>query len=266
MTAPNVSKEKVAQLVLDEAQKIQEGPIRALLAEFGNLHNIDPQHNFFDAKQEVVADVGYFPGPKKKYALHLVNAEGVVVDEREDKGLIVRRSDYPQFTKEKVAELLALLVEAKSLSFSKVREHIDKTRGEIIELIELGDRQIARPVSFTKPLSQYSVMPMHIKGMLLFNEIEYNYFEPGVRGYMYRIRGIDQNLAPDHVRSRLPMVTIANNIVIPFEEDRLPEYYIIDKAAMLDFTWDDRVNELITPIKGKLGYKSDEMQGLTVTW
>lgn len=261
----NKTKDQIIQTVLSESNHLSENVIKKLLLKFGEMHNISPEYNFFEAKQEVVSDVGYFPGPKKKYALHIVNKEGVDVDKRDDKGLIVRRSDYPQFTKDSINEVLKMIVETETISFSKIREYIDEIRNKMVELISVGSKEIARPVSFTKPLREYKTMPMHIKGMLMFNSIEYNYFEPGTKGYMYRILGVDLDLAPDKIRDVLPSSTIENNIVIPYEEASLPDYYIIDKEAILNFAWNDRVDEIIEPIKNKLGYEVP-VENLAILW
>jgi hypothetical protein len=262
-----LSKEEITQLVLKEAKQLQTTVIKNFLQEFGSLRNISPEYNFFNAKQEVVADVSYFPGPKKKYALHIINKENVSVDKKDIKGLIVRRSDYPLFTKIKILELIDMLLAGEKISFINVNKHIMSTREQISNMIESRSKEIARPVSFTKPLSEYKVMPMHIKGIMLWNKIEYNYFEPGTKGYMFRILGIDPLTAPEHIQKNIVGMNIPNNIVIPYEEEKLPDYYIIDKTAMLSFSWDDRVNEMIEPLKDSLGRRRiNELAELVVKW
>lgn len=240
--------EEITQIVLEESKKLQKVINEELLPEFAKLHNISLDHNYFDAKQEVVASRAYFPGPKKKYSLRLCNMEGVPVDENEDKGLITRRSDYPPLTKQRIQEILDVLVKDEKVSFSKIKGIIETTRNEMLRLIKEGSKVLARPSSFTKPLIEYKTMPMHIKGMLMWNSLEYENFRPGTKGYLYRIKGVDVYKAPPSVLSRLENTNIANNIVIPEDVDVLPDYYEIDVDAMIQFAWDGRVDELIEPI------------------
>jgi hypothetical protein len=89
---------------------------------------------------------------------------------------------------------------------------------------------------------------MHIKGMLLWNGLEYENFIPGTKGYLFKIMGVDTFNAPKRIIEKLSNVNVGNVIVIPEDVELLPKYYIIDTVAMMSFAWDDRVNELIAPI------------------
>ena len=57
----------------------------------------DTQH-YFELKQEVVLDRGYFAG-KRRYAQHIVNKEGVPIDELDVKGLDLMKSNFPPLFK-----------------------------------------------------------------------------------------------------------------------------------------------------------------------
>lgn len=240
--------EEIIQLVLDESKKLQTIINEELLTEFSRLHNISLNHNYFDAKQEVVASRAYFPGPKKKYSLRLCNSEGVPVDENDDKGLITRRSDYPPLTKKRIQQILDVLVKDEKVTFSKIKTIIETTRTEMLDLISKGSKVLARPSSFTKPLIEYKTIPMHIKGMLLWNALEYENFRPGTKGYLYRIKGIDVYKSPPNILTKLENAQVGNSIVIPEDVEVVPPYYELDVDAMISFAWDDRVSELIEPI------------------
>jgi len=247
-----LSNDEITKLVLIESKKLQKIINEHFLPKFAQLHNIDPEHNFFDAKQEIIARKAYFPGVKKKYCLQLSNMEGIPVDEQEVRGLITRRSDYPSITKKRIKQLLDLLVKEDVVSFSAIRELIKENREELLILIRNGDKQASRPVSFTKPLDEYKVRPMHIKGMLLWNSLEYEYFVPGTRGYLFRIKAVDPYNSPDAVKKKLTGLEVGNAICLPGEEISLPDYYKLDVDAMISFAWDDRINELITPIQSRI--------------
>lgn len=256
---------EIIDIVLTESLQLSDIINNDLLVKFALLHNIPKENSYFNAKQEVVARRGYFPGAKKKYSLHLVNMEGVTVDEEESKGLVTRRSDYPEITKDGIKELLNLLVKSDKVSFTKIRKLIEGTRNQMLEMISNGAKQIARPVSFTKDREEYKTLPMHIRGMELWNQLEYEYFSKGTKGYLYRIHGVDVYIAPDHVKDRLAEVTVGDCIVVPFEEERVPLYYDLDVPSIIDFAWDRRVAELIEPIHGKI-FKEYDLKEAILTW
>ena len=93
-------------------------------------------------------------------------------------------------------------------------------------------------------------------GMNFWNEVEYDYFVPGTRGYLFRITGIDQFRAPERVLKKLSGKAAPNSIVIPFEEEKVPDYYHIDLNEAISFAWDSRVRELLEPMWAQIDPKS----------
>ena len=83
-----------------------------------------------------------------------------------------------------------------------------------------------------------------------WNQIEYDYFVPGTRGYLYKLQGVDITLMPGKVKDRYQSLLskIGKNsidkIVVPIEQPSLPKYYVPDVKAMLDFAWTDRCSLL----------------------
>jgi len=49
-----------------------------------------------------------------------------------------------------------------------------------------------------------------------------------------------------------------NSIVLPSEQSKLPEAFIIDKDKMIAFAWDDRMERLLSPIFENIASKADE--------
>jgi len=245
-----VDEQKIVSKILEESKRIQSTLNDVFLKEFGRMHGVDDNENFLELKQEVVAKRAYFLDVKKKYALWIVNREGVPVQEPDLKGLITRRSDYPSITKEGITELVNLLIKGEKVSFKKIRKYKDKKTIEIEDLIKMGDKRIARPVAFTKPLDEYKVIPSHVNGMLLWNNLVYEYFVPGTRGYQFKIKGIDPYKAPESVKNNLHYFNLKknNNVVLPAEEEKLPDYFIINFEGSLKFAWEDRVNEFLDPV------------------
>jgi predicted HTH domain antitoxin len=268
-----MTNEEIVKLILSESAQLQDVINKNFLGQFCKIHNINPKHNFLYAKQEVVAQRGFFPGPKKKYALWIINKEGVPVAEDEIKGLITRRSDYPRITKERIMNVIEILIKDEIVSFSKIAEIIENTRDEIRMLASQRSKQIGRPVSFSKNIDEYKAMPQHIAGMLFWNELEYGYFVPGTKGYLFFLRGINTMDAPNRIMEKLNSnrSKVPNSIVLPYEEESLPEYYDIDVEKTLDFCWNDRVNELVAPISKQIESvnrtcDSDNDEDLIISW
>jgi DNA polymerase elongation subunit (family B) len=236
------------EMILNESRKLEDILNNDLLKRFAKLHNIKDKYNLFNLKQEVVAKKGYFLDVKKKYALHIINNEGIEKDELFIKGLITQRSDYPSVTRELIMELIKLLIQTEKPSFSKIRNFINESNLLLTKMAKEGDPRVARPVSFTKKLKDYKVIPSHVKAMVLWNDCEYNYFTRGTKGRLFRIKGVDRDSAPEKVMKQYEKLQKANSIVLPIDDEKLPEYYIIDVKAMIDFAWIDRVNEFIKPI------------------
>jgi len=70
-------------------------------------------------KQEVIAEKAYWSG-KRRYAMYIVNKEGVELEELDMKGLDIMKSNFPPYFRNFGEELI------KSILFSKPKEDIDK--------------------------------------------------------------------------------------------------------------------------------------------
>ena len=249
-----MDQQKIIELIIEESRKIENILNGELLGKFGELHNVSPENNKLFLKQEIVARRGYFFDTKKKYALNVVSKEGVNVDELVTIGLVTRRSDYPSATKEKIQELLNLIVMSEDFDIKKIREFVKRSREEMHTLCERGDKTIGRPATYTKDLNKYiGNIPHHIKAMELWNKCEYDYFTVGSKGYIFRIKGLDLSKAPKKAYSiGANLSDKSKYIALPYEEERLPDYFIIDVDAMMKFSWNDRESELLCPIKDEV--------------
>ena len=242
---------EINQLVLDTSRELEEILNDGLLKEYAKLHNIDDKYNKFSLKQEIVGKGAFFLDVKKHYAIYVTNEEGVDVDKLVIKGLVTQRSDYPSFAKQKIKELLKLLIIEKYKNRTEMKKQIldfcEVSRLEILEKVITGQKEIARPVSFSKELTSYKRAPIQIQGMELWNFCEYDIFVPGTKGYLFKILGIDYDKAPDRIKGK--QQEISNKqlqyIVLPIESERLPDYYIINVEEMMRFAWIDRVQELL---------------------
>jgi DNA polymerase elongation subunit (family B) len=92
----NADKETIVKEVLEVASEIQQlanNNLHVIVQELFNIKYPDEPH-YFELKQEVVLDRGYFAG-KRRYAQHIVNKEGVTVDELDVKGLDLDEIQFP---------------------------------------------------------------------------------------------------------------------------------------------------------------------------
>jgi len=109
--------EKIKRL-LKLTDELQEVTNKNLSNISTNLFNIRGSHHF-ELKQEVIAEKAYWSG-KRRYAIYIVNKEGVDIEELEMKGLDIMKSNFPAYFREFGEELI------KSILFSKPKEDIDK--------------------------------------------------------------------------------------------------------------------------------------------
>jgi len=257
--------DSINENILKESKKLQEILNTDLLDKFIELHHIPKDHSRLGAKQELIAKRAYFLNVKKKYALFITNKDGVDIPdgEYEIKGLPIRRSDYPSYTKIKLAQLLDFLLKSEIISFKSLKEFIDKTEEEIRNLSLKGDISVARPVSYKS--TDYKRIPSHVLAMHRWNEWEYKYFTPGSRGYQFNVKGINFDKAPDRIKKQMSKIKDFDRIVIPIEEIILPDYYLVDVDAMLKFAWISRINEILEPLLGKVREKQ-KMESVVMSW
>ena len=109
--------EKIKRL-LTLTEELQDVANKNLNSITQDLFNMNGKHHFV-LKQEVIAEKAYWSG-KRRYAMYIVNKEGVPIEELEMKGLDIMKSNFPPYFRNFGEELI------KSILFSKPKEEIDK--------------------------------------------------------------------------------------------------------------------------------------------
>ena len=108
--------------------------------------------HYFELKQEVVLDRGYFAG-KRRYAQHIVNKEGVPVDELDVKGLDLMKSNFPPLFRQFGEHII------NEIMFGKPKEDIDKKILDFrTELRTIDWRKILKPTGLKK-MKEYIASP-----------------------------------------------------------------------------------------------------------
>lgn len=137
--------------VATEIQKLANDNLHILVQELFNVHYPDEPH-YFELKQEVVLDRGYFAG-KRRYAQHIVNKEGVPVDELDMKGLDLMKSNFPPLFRKFGEHIL------NEIMFGTSKASIDKQVLEFRESLRtVGWEQIMKPTGLKK-MSEYIASP-----------------------------------------------------------------------------------------------------------
>lgn len=214
-------------------------------------HNVDLEFNRLKLKNELLVSRGLFLA-KKRYAIRVIMNEGKEVDKINFMGVEIKRSDYPSKSKEFMKELLDLLLKSEKVSLTKILDYVNKQEMTFKQLIEHGDKTVARPVSWGKELKQYKILPQGVRSMLAWNDIMYPIHKTGAKAYMFWVRGIDIEKAPKDVIEKYHNFIKSGNklevIAIPDEEEKLPDYFIPDRDSALKFVFTDRYELMLKPL------------------
>jgi hypothetical protein len=255
----DLPEQEKTSLILEHSKRMEKILNENFLKRFGEMHNIDESSNIFGLKQEVIADNGLFLSVKKKYALHIINKEGVPKDELFIKGMVTERSDYPSITRQKIKRIIEMILTNESINFSKVFDEIKKEENEIYEMCKSRSTAVGRPVKYNSKV--YIKEPSHVIAMKLWNRLMYSYFVPGTKGYLFRIKGVDFSKCENKdILDEMEFVNAMKPhfVVVPQEEPILPEFFILDMEAMMNFCWHDRIKEILVPIEKMIQNKKED--------
>ena len=115
----NSNKEEWTKAILIITSEVQKAANEYISTFAKKAFNIKDREHYFELKQEVVLERGYFAG-KRRYAMYIVNKEGVTVDELDMKGLDLMKSNMtPMYSK--FGEQLI-----KDIMFGKPKPEIDQ--------------------------------------------------------------------------------------------------------------------------------------------
>lgn len=142
----NDRKEKINRLLIltDELQEKSNENLNNISQD---LFNITDKH-YFVLKQEVIAEKAYWAG-KRRYAMYIVNKEGIEIEELEMKGLDIMKSNFPPLFKNFGEELL------KNILFGKSKTEIDEDVMNFKDSLKTIDwKQLLKPTGLKK-LDEY---------------------------------------------------------------------------------------------------------------
>jgi DNA polymerase elongation subunit (family B) len=98
----------------------------------------------FVLKQEVIAEKAYWSG-KRRYAMYIVNKEGISIEELEMKGMDIMKSNFPPLFRNFGENLI------KNILFGKPKEEIDKDVMEFKKMVgEIEWINLLKPTGLKK--------------------------------------------------------------------------------------------------------------------
>ena len=229
--------------------------------KLSNLFNYSDDKNYLLFEYEALCS-GYWIGAKKRYAYKDLNTGKIVI-----KGLEINRSDFSQFTKDLLSNLLKILFdtyESKPENLvTQIEEYIRQKENEAKQLIDNFDKRILKSVSYG---ASYKKIPSHVIGMMLWNILNNRIdFRPGNKGYQIPIK-FNQDMLPENLRQKVRQLKLntgfkghITNIAIPEEisVDELKQFFskweqtgviTVDKASILNFAVYQRVLSLLEGI------------------
>jgi phenylpyruvate tautomerase PptA (4-oxalocrotonate tautomerase family) len=204
----NADKETIVKEVLEVASEIQQlanNNLHVIVQELFNIKYPDEPH-YFELKQEVVLDRGYFAG-KRRYAQHIVNKEGVTVDELDVKGLDLMKSNFPPLFRKFGEHLI------NEIMFGKPKLDIDKQILDFrTELRTIDWKQILKPTGLKK-MGEYIASPPRSGEIFsrLGNKCPINTKAAIFTNDLLRFKGLDKKYPVFQIGDKIYIVYLKDN-------------------------------------------------------
>jgi DNA polymerase elongation subunit (family B) len=134
--------EKIKHLLIltEELQQVANDNLNNISQD---LFNMTEAHHFV-LKQEVIAEKAYWSG-KRRYAMYIVNKEGISIEELEMKGMDIMKSNFPPLFRNFGENLI------KNILFGKPKEEIDKDVMEFKKMVgEIEWINLLKPTGLKK--------------------------------------------------------------------------------------------------------------------
>ena len=115
-----------------------------------------------------------------------------------------------------------------------------------------GFIELYKPISYTKEIEEYKIVPQGVRAMETWNKIVYDIHQRGTRSYLFLVNGIDYDKAPKDIITKYEQFKMDGNkfeyVGLPDEEDKLPNYFIPNIKDTLKFCFIDRYELLLKPL------------------
>lgn len=217
-------------------------------------------------KEDWFANKGlFYPYKHKFYAIRLIKEEGKPTNEILYRGIAIRKSTYPSLTKERLSELMEIVLDRNDMDFGKFFRRASEIEEEFTMCCVNNDMRVGTPVRVSKNFEDFRVITQAADAMWLWNDLQgRDEFKILSRGYLFTISNIDfmgMGIGPeraDMIKSRHRM----NSVCVPLDCESLPKYITIDKKKTMDKVW-------LTPYRnvfGPLIERSDTSTKPVIDW
>jgi hypothetical protein len=179
--------------------------LHVIVQELFNIKYPNEPH-YFELKQEVVLDRGYFAG-KRRYAQHIVNKEGVTTDELDVKGLDLMKSNFPPLFRKFGEHLI------NEIMFGKPKLDIDKQILDFrTELRTIDWKQILKPTGLKK-MGEYIASPPRSGEIFsrLGNKCPINTKAAIFTNDLLRFKGLDKKYPVFQIGDKIYIVYLKDN-------------------------------------------------------
>lgn len=164
----NTTEEFLIEKTLEIAKELEDYINKSYDVYALRFHNI--KKHTWKIKQEMVGKSAFWRDKKKRYAMHIVNKNGMNVDELEIKGFDSVRSDFPKAFRKFMTECIADILYGRGKDYMNNKVLTEKNH--ILSEADLTD--IMLPTS-VKEISKFTYgqkgTPAHIKAALNYNKL-----------------------------------------------------------------------------------------------
>jgi uracil-DNA glycosylase family 4 len=242
-------------LVEKELDKINPY-IEKVVNDLYPFFNKSETHRYMKFKEDWLADKGLFYEKKhKRYAIHVVRENNKPKDEMLFRGIQIRRSETPKFIKEKLTELIEIVLKEEKTDLTKLFNRLNAMEDEMHIMCKNNDIALAKSVKFSQSVHSYKKVPFQIKAMQFWNALHKREdFRPGDKGYFYNISSIDYELLKKKIDiSDKEIEDIKRNyvtkaIAIPQNFESVPEYINIDSKLTVEKVFKIPYENILEPI------------------
>ena len=238
----------------EEIKRIQDYLNKDLLKGFAINHNIPLDKSMLMLKNEYLFSKYYTLQAKKKYAFKVIAQEGRELSFTEIKGLEIKRSDIPEYSRKMLTTILDMIF-SDNFNLRTIEDFVEQEKLKVFDMAKKGDLSVAKTVTYQKEEEDYKNFPQHIRGMEMWNSLVKDDFRHGSKGKLYEVSGIDLSKAPQEVKdnyehkfSKRFKTEKLTAVVIPEYLDRLPEYFVPNVKRIVNFVVAERVDLMLEPL------------------
>lgn len=226
--------------------------IKTVVNEIYTYFNKGEGARYMYFKEDWFANKGlFYPYKHKFYAIRLIKEEGKPTNEILYRGIAIRKSTYPALTKERLSELMEIVLDRNDMDFGKFFKRSAEIEQEFINCCVTNDMRVGTPVRVSKNFEDFKVVTQSADAMWLWNDLQgRDEFKILSRGYLFIISNInfmEIGLTPERVKE-IQAKHRMNSVCVPLDCQELPKYITIDKKNTMEKVWYTPYQNVFSPL------------------